>query len=71
MPAASASQVLNSILFELTADEEEPPTEPARQPAGPETLDVTLNSPFLFAVYDQDSMAVHFMGRVTNPLSGM
>ncbi|XP_039706340.1 angiotensinogen [Pteropus medius] len=64
-------QVLNSILFELKADEEEPPTESARQPAGPETLEVTLNSPFLFAIYEQDSTAVHFMGRVTNPLRGV
>lgn len=66
----SASQVLNSILFELKPDAEEPPTDSARQAAGPETLDVTLDSPFLFAVYEQDSTAVHFVGRVTDPRSG-
>lgn len=70
-PTPAASQVLNSILFELKADAEEPPTESARQPAGPETVDVTLNSPFLFAIYEQDSTAVHFVGRVTSPLSGV
>lgn len=66
----SASQVLNSILFELKPDAEEPPMDSARQAAGPETLDVTLDSPFLFAVYEQDSTAVHFVGRVTDPRSG-
>lgn len=66
----SASQVLNSILFELKPDAEEPPTDSARQAAGPETLDMTLDSPFLFAVYEQDSTAVHFVGRVTDPRSG-
>lgn len=65
----SASQVLNSILFELKPDAEELPTDSARQAAGPETLDVTLDSPFLFAVYEQDSTAVHFVGRVTDPRS--
>ncbi|KAM5302274.1 angiotensinogen isoform 1-T1 [Glossophaga mutica] len=62
-------QVLNSVLFELKADEGEQPTEPAQQLAGPEVLEVTLNRPFLFAVYDQDSTALHFLGRVANPLS--
>ncbi|XP_036992650.2 angiotensinogen [Artibeus jamaicensis] len=62
-------QVLNNVLFELKADEGEQPTEPTQQPAGPEVLEVTLNRPFLFAVYDQDSTALHFLGRVVNPLS--
>lgn len=70
-PLRSAPQVLHSIFFELNPDEEEPPTGSARQPTGPETLDVTLNSPFLFALYEQDSTAVHFLGRVTNPLGGV
>ncbi|XP_028623581.1 angiotensinogen [Grammomys surdaster] len=62
-------EVLNSILFELKAGEEEQPTESAQQPGSPEALDVTLNSPFLFAVYEQDSGALHFLGRVDNPQS--
>lgn len=64
-----ALQVLNSILFELKAGEEEQPTESAQQPGSPEALDVTLNSPFLFTVYEQDSGALHFLGRVDNPQS--
>lgn len=62
-------EVLNSILFELKAGEEEQPTESAQQPGSPEALDVTLNSPFLFAIYEQDSDALHFLGRVDNPQS--
>lgn len=62
-------EVLNSILFELKAGEEEQPTESAQQPASPEALDVTLSSPFLFAIYEQESGALHFLGRVDNPQS--
>uniref|UniRef100_A0A8C0DCB7 Angiotensinogen n=2 Tax=Balaenoptera musculus TaxID=9771 RepID=A0A8C0DCB7_BALMU len=62
-------KVLNSVLFELQADEGEQPTESAPQPAGPEVLEVTLNSPFLLAVLERDSAALHFLGRVSNPLS--
>lgn len=65
----SVGQVLNSVLFELKADEGLQPREAARQPAGPEALEVTLNSPFLFAVCERDSTALHFLGRVDNPLS--
>lgn len=60
-------EVLNSILLELQAGEEEPPTESAQQPGSPEALDVTLSSPFLFAIYERDSGALHFLGRVDNP----
>ncbi|KAL2770702.1 angiotensinogen precursor [Daubentonia madagascariensis] len=62
-------KVLNNVLFELKADDREQPTESAQQPDGPEVLEVTLSSPFLFAVYERDSTALHFLGRVANPLS--
>ncbi|XP_057593536.1 angiotensinogen [Hippopotamus amphibius kiboko] len=62
-------KVLNSVLFELKADEGEQPTESAPQPTGPEALEVTLNSPFLLAVLERDSAALHFLGHVSNPLS--
>lgn len=65
----AALQVLNSVLFELKAEKGEQPTESAPQPTGPEALEVTLDRPFLFAVQDQDSTALHFLGRVANPLS--
>ncbi|XP_053460563.1 angiotensinogen [Nycticebus coucang] len=62
-------KVMNSILFELKADDGDQPTESAQQPNGPEVLELTLSSPFLFAVYERDSRAIHFLGRVANPLS--
>nr|XP_031537323.1 angiotensinogen [Vicugna pacos] len=62
-------KVLNSVLFELKADEGELPTESALPLAGPEVLEVTLNSPFLLAVLERESAALHFLGRVANPLS--
>ncbi|XP_069340679.1 angiotensinogen [Eulemur rufifrons] len=62
-------KVGNSVLFELQADDGEQPTESAQQPGGPEALEVTLSSPFLFAVYERDAAALHFLGRVTHPLS--
>ena len=62
-------QVLNSILFELKASEEEQPAESAQQPDSPDALDVTLSTPFLFAIYERDSGALHFLGRVGNPQS--
>ena len=70
-PTCASLQVLNRVLFELKADKGEQPAEPAQQLAGPEVLEVTLNYPFLFAVYDQDSTALHFLGRVANPLSAL
>nr|KAF6267752.1 angiotensinogen [Pipistrellus kuhlii] len=61
-------QVLNSVLFELKAEKGERPTGSAHPPTeSAEVLEVTLDRPFLFAVYDQDSTALHFLGRVTNP----
>ena len=62
-------QVLNNILLELKVGEEEQPTGSAQQPGSPEALDVTLSSPFLFAIYERDSGALHFLGRVDNPQS--
>lgn len=62
-------EVLNSILLELKAGEEEQPTTSVQQPGSPEALDVTLSSPFLFAIYEQDSGTLHFLGRVNNPQS--
>ncbi|KAK1327998.1 hypothetical protein QTO34_012420 [Cnephaeus nilssonii] len=63
-------QVLNSVLFELKAEKGEQPTGSAQPPTeSAEVLEVTLDRPFLFAVYDQDSTALHFLGRVANPQS--
>ncbi|KAM4828604.1 angiotensinogen [Thomomys bottae] len=61
-------EVLNSVLFELKADEGEQPPESAQQSDVPEALEVTLDSPFLFAIHEHNSGALHFLGRVDNPL---
>ncbi|XP_048223710.1 angiotensinogen [Perognathus longimembris pacificus] len=63
-------EVLNSVLFELRGDEGEQPPESAQPSDVPEALEVvTLNSPFLFAVHERDSGALHFLGRVDSPPS--
>lgn len=62
-------EVLNGVLFELKADDRKHPTESTLQPSTPEALEVTLSSPFLFAVYEREAGALHFLGRVDNPLS--
>ncbi|XP_008844005.1 angiotensinogen [Nannospalax galili] len=62
-------EVLNSVLLELKAVKGEQPTESAQQSGSLEVLDVTLNSPFLFAIYERHSGALHFLGRVDNPQS--
>ncbi|KAM6177191.1 angiotensinogen [Erethizon dorsatum] len=64
-------EVLNSVLFELKADDTKQPVESSPQPSTPEALEVTLNSPFLFAVYEREAGALHFLGRVDNPLSAV
>lgn len=63
-------QVLNSMLFELKAEKGEQPPGSAPPPTEPAAaLEVTLDRPFLFAVYDRVSTALHFLGRVTDPQS--
>lgn len=68
-PNPKVGEVLNSVLLELKADEGEQPSESTQQPGGPEALDVTLSHPFLFAIHERDSGALHFLGRVDNPQS--
>ncbi|KAM9212831.1 angiotensinogen isoform 2-T3 [Dugong dugon] len=60
-------KVLTSVLFELKVDKGKQLPEAAQQSGGPEALEVTLNSPFLFVVYEQRAATVHILGRVTNP----
>ncbi|XP_004854733.1 angiotensinogen isoform X2 [Heterocephalus glaber] len=64
-------EVLNSLLFELKADDGKQPVESTPQASTPETLEVTLSSPFLFAIHEREAGALHFLGRVDNPLSAV
>ncbi|XP_038617403.1 angiotensinogen [Tachyglossus aculeatus] len=64
-------KVMNKILFELTESGAEAPEEPTQAPVGSEPLEVTLNRPFLLAVYEQVTKALLFLGRATDPLRGV
>ncbi|KAM8809413.1 angiotensinogen [Eudromia elegans] len=65
----TVGKVINKALFELSSDGADQPEDPATQQADVAFLEVTLNKPFLVAVFEQKSKAMLFLGRVTNPLS--
>ncbi|XP_055987029.1 angiotensinogen [Sorex fumeus] len=56
-------KVQNNLLFELKEGKSEQPSENGQ------SLKVTLNTPFLFALYERESTALHFVGHVINPLN--
>lgn len=66
-----ALQVINKAFFKLTGDGTDQPEDPAAQKEDLVFLEVTLNKPFLFAVFEEKSRAMLFLGRVTNPLQGV
>lgn len=68
---STALQVTNRVLFELKADEDVQPAGSAQQPSVPEALEVMLSSPFLFAIFEKDAGALHFLGHVDNPLNAV
>lgn len=61
-------QVINKAFFKLASDGTDQPEDPAAQKEDAEYLDITLNKPFLFAVFEKQSRAMLFLGRVVNPL---
>lgn len=61
-------QVINKAFFKLASDGTDQPADPAAQKEDGVYLDVTLNKPFLFAVFEKQSRAMLFLGRVVNPL---
>ncbi|XP_074079140.1 angiotensinogen [Macrotis lagotis] len=60
-------KVMNTVLFELKESQEE--QEDLFQKTVP--LEVKLDSPFLFTIYNYKLNTFYFLGRVTNPLSGV
>ncbi|XP_071287631.1 angiotensinogen isoform X1 [Agelaius tricolor] len=64
----TVGKVINKALFKLASDGTEQPEDPAAQKEDGVYLDVTLNKPFLFAVFEKQSRAMLFLGRVVNPL---
>ncbi|XP_014806724.1 PREDICTED: angiotensinogen [Calidris pugnax] len=66
----TVGKVINTAFFKLTSDGTDQPEDPTAQKEDVVFLEVTLNKPFLFAVFEEKSMAMLFLGRVTNPLHG-
>ncbi|NWH71191.1 ANGT protein, partial [Piaya cayana] len=64
----TVGKVINKAFFKLTSDGTHQPDDPTAQKGDLELLEVTLNKPFLFAVLEEKSRAMLFLGRVTNPL---
>ncbi|NXS57738.1 ANGT protein, partial [Brachypteracias leptosomus] len=64
----TVGKVINKAFFKLTSDGTDQPEDPAVQKEDVEVLDVTVNKPFLFAIFEEKSRAMLFLGRVTNPL---
>ncbi|NXP07947.1 ANGT protein, partial [Thinocorus orbignyianus] len=62
----TVGKVINKAFFKLTSDGKDQPEDPAEQKE--DLVEVTLNRPFLFAVFEEKSRAMLFLGRVTNPL---
>ncbi|NXO00200.1 ANGT protein, partial [Rhinopomastus cyanomelas] len=64
----AVGKIINTAFFKLTSDGTDQPEDPTAQKEDLVFLDITLNKPFLFAVLEEKSRAVLFLGRVTNPL---
>ncbi|NWX34779.1 ANGT protein, partial [Notiomystis cincta] len=64
----TVGKVINKAFFRLASDGTAQPEDPAAQKEDGAYLDVTLNKPFLFAVFEKQSRAMLFLGRVVNPL---
>ncbi|NWQ90195.1 ANGT protein, partial [Burhinus bistriatus] len=66
----TVGKVINKVFFKLTSDGTDQPEDSAAQREDLVFLEVTLNKPFLLAVFEEKSRAMLFLGRVTNPLHG-
>ncbi|NXC59664.1 ANGT protein, partial [Aleadryas rufinucha] len=64
----TVGKVINKAFFKLASDGTDQPEEPTAQKEDGAYLDVMLNKPFLFAVFEKQSRAMLFLGRVVNPL---
>uniref|UniRef100_A0A8B9VAJ4 Angiotensinogen n=1 Tax=Anas zonorhyncha TaxID=75864 RepID=A0A8B9VAJ4_9AVES len=64
-------KIINKAFFKLTNDKTDPPEDPTAQKEDSGPLEVTLNKPFLLAVFEEKSRAMLFLGRITNPLQSV
>ncbi|XP_051469373.1 angiotensinogen isoform X2 [Apus apus] len=67
----TVGKVINKAFFKLTSDGTDQTDDPTAQKEDLMFLEVTLNKPFLLAVFEEKSQAILFLGRVTNPLHGI
>ncbi|KAH1173350.1 angiotensinogen [Mauremys mutica] len=65
----TVGKVINKALFKLK-NGDDLPEDLLEENGGSLPLEVTLNKPFLLAVYEKNSKAMVLIGRVTNPLNG-
>ncbi|NXU56677.1 ANGT protein, partial [Turnix velox] len=66
----TVGKVINRTFFKLMGDGTAQPEESAAQKEDLALLELTLNKPFLFAIFEQKTRAMLLLGRVTNPLQG-
>ncbi|CAM5143373.1 unnamed protein product [Natator depressus] len=66
----TVGKVINKALFKLK-NGVDLPEDFLEENGGSLPLEVTLNKPFLLAVYEKNSKAMVLIGRVTNPLNGV
>ncbi|NXQ64113.1 ANGT protein, partial [Anthoscopus minutus] len=64
----TVGKVINKAFFKLASDGTDQPEDPGAQKEDGAYLEVTLNKPFFFAVFEKQSRAMLFLGRVVNPL---
>ncbi|NWV78173.1 ANGT protein, partial [Dasyornis broadbenti] len=64
----TVGKVINKAYFKLASDGTDQPEDTGAQKEDGAYMDVTLNKPFLFAVFEKQSRAMLFLGRVVNPL---
>ncbi|XP_057229620.1 angiotensinogen [Malurus melanocephalus] len=64
----TVGKVINKAFFKLASNGTDQSEDPAAQKDDGAYLDVILNKPFLFAVFEKQSRAMLFLGRVINPL---
>nr|XP_009678755.1 PREDICTED: angiotensinogen [Struthio camelus australis]XP_009678762.1 PREDICTED: angiotensinogen [Struthio camelus australis] len=65
----TVGKIVNKALLKLNSDGAGQSEDPATQKEDLGLLEVTLNKPFLLAVFEEKSKAMLLLGRVTNPLS--
>ncbi|XP_033000141.1 angiotensinogen [Lacerta agilis] len=65
----TVGKIINQQLLELTPRTADEATDPTERSQDTEALKITLDKPFLLAVYEMSGAQLYF-GRITNPLKG-